>query len=74
MLPHISVDLSSDFIEKLVEMLQKYRGETVNFDSRKARKLKGFEFPRPDKNGMEVIFNVFKDTDYTIYKKLLGQR
>lgn len=48
MLPHISVDLSSDFIEKLVEMLQKYRGETVNFDSRKARKLKGFEFPRPD--------------------------
>ena len=27
-----------------------------------------------NKNGMEVIFNVFKDTDYTIYKKLLGQR
>ena len=29
-------------------MLQKYRGETVNFDSRKVRKFKGFEFPRPD--------------------------
>ena len=27
-----------------------------------------------NKNGMEVIFNVFKGTDYTIYKKLLGQR
>ena len=50
MLPHISDDLSSGFIEKLEEMLQKYRGETVNFDSKKVRKLKGFEFPRPDLN------------------------
>ena len=48
MLPHISDDLSSSFIEKLEEMLQKCRGETVNFDSRKVRKFKGFEFPRPD--------------------------
>ena len=48
MLPHISEDLSSSFIEKLEGMLQKYRGETVNFDSRKVRKFKGFKFPRPD--------------------------
>jgi hypothetical protein len=48
MLPHISADLSSDFKEKLEEMLQKYRGETINFDLRKVRKFKVFEFPRPD--------------------------
>ncbi|HIY62216.1 MAG TPA: hypothetical protein H9730_01805, partial [Candidatus Mediterraneibacter stercoripullorum] len=43
-----SADLSSDFKEKLEEMLQKYRGETINFDLRKVRKFKVFEFPRPD--------------------------
>ena len=50
MLPHISDDLSSSFIEKLEGMLQKYRGETVNFDSRKVRKFKEFKFPRLDRN------------------------
>ena len=50
MLPNISDDLSSSFIEKLEGMLQRYRSETVNFDSRKVRKFKEFEFPRPDRS------------------------
>ena len=55
MLPHISDDLSSSFIEKLEGMLQKYRGETVNFDSRKVRKFKEFKFPRLDVDVKEVL-------------------
>ena len=27
---------------------------------------------REHPNGLEVIFNVFKDVDYEIYKRLLG--
>ena len=49
-------------------MLQKYRGETVNFDSRKVRKFKGFEFPRPDIMKWEVILVIFKRK---IYSKFL---
>lgn len=59
MLPHISEDLSSSFIEKLEGMLQKYRGETVNFDSRKVRKFKGFKFPRPDNQSKEVMVMMY---------------
>ncbi|MCQ5202283.1 hypothetical protein [Mordavella massiliensis] len=44
MLSLISADLSSNFIEKLEEMLQKYRGEIANFDLRKVRKFKGLSF------------------------------
>lgn len=29
-------------------------------------------YQRENKNGMEVVFNVFKDSDYQIYKQLLG--
>ena len=30
------------------------------------------DYQRNKQNGMEVVFNVFKDSDYQIYKQLLG--
>ena len=48
---------------KLEGMLQKYRGETVNFDSRKVRKFKEFKFPRLDiykkrrRSGVDIHFS-----------------
>lgn len=30
------------------------------------------EYQKENKNGLEVVFNVFKDSDYKIYKQLLG--
>lgn len=30
------------------------------------------DYQRKNQNGMEVVFNVFKDSDYQIYKQLLG--
>ena len=30
------------------------------------------DYQRKNKNGLEVIFNVFKDKDYEIYQDLLG--
>ena len=71
MLPHISDDLSRSFIEKLEEMLQKYRGETINFDSRKVGKFKGFEFPRLHNNrtGGVIYVNDRKNKNNACKKK-----
>ena len=30
------------------------------------------DYQRKNQNGLEVVFNVFKDSDYQIYKQLLG--
>ena len=60
MLPHISADLSSDFKEKLEEMLQKYRGETINFDLRKV-------FSEVKTVNLDEYKGLTKDNDQSYY-------
>lgn len=78
-------DLLSDCYRSCLELAATYQLKNVafccistgefHFPNEKAAKIAiqtVQDYQRENQNGLEVVFNVFKDSDYQIYKQLLG--
>lgn len=78
-------DLLSDCYRSCLELATAYRLKSIafccistgefHFPNEKAAEIAiqmVQDYQKENQNGLEVVFNVFKDNDYKIYKRLLG--
>lgn len=78
-------ELLSDCYRSCLELAAEYQLKSIafccistgefHFPNEKAAKIAiqtVLDYQKKNQNGLEVVFNVFKDCDYEIYKRLLG--